>query len=239
MQQVRYVRVGNDEYSVLISDEREALLAADAAGRAIIGLWDPNAPDRECGPADFLVEHADDVDEPFLECVVRRRLGLPWTICETERLAVREICQGDIRQIVQGKAGNGFGSREAVEAYIRHQYPVFGFGIWAVTNRQNGSLVGLAGVTAPQENRAEDEERYQKRLCRGCAEVILEMGYFTFPEYRQRGYAKEACLAVMEYASRELEAGCLLLRIARGNLPSQKMAAVLGFERIEGKKERD
>ena len=43
----------------------------------------------------------------------------------------------------------------------------------------------------------------------------------------------------MEYASRELEAGCLLLRIARGNLPSQKMAAVLGFERIEGKKERD
>ena len=38
MQEIRYVNVNGNRIPVLISDEREALLAAKAAGRAVVEL---------------------------------------------------------------------------------------------------------------------------------------------------------------------------------------------------------
>jgi len=79
--------------TAVISDEREALLAADAAGRATIGIWRPG---REM-PAVclYLVEDPDDVTENLLVRAVRRKLGLPWEIAETKRLLIREFCDKD------------------------------------------------------------------------------------------------------------------------------------------------
>ena len=42
MQETKIAVVNGREVPVLISDEKEALLAAKAAGRAIIGLWRPD-----------------------------------------------------------------------------------------------------------------------------------------------------------------------------------------------------
>ena len=39
MREIRYAAVNGKEIPVLISDENEALLAARAAGGAIVGLW--------------------------------------------------------------------------------------------------------------------------------------------------------------------------------------------------------
>ena len=39
MQETRYAVVDGEKIPVLLSDENEALLAAKAAGRAIVGLW--------------------------------------------------------------------------------------------------------------------------------------------------------------------------------------------------------
>ena len=41
MREYRTVLVDGIKHTVLISDEQEALLAAQAAGRAVLGLWDP------------------------------------------------------------------------------------------------------------------------------------------------------------------------------------------------------
>ena len=43
MQETRYAIVNGEKIPVLISDENEALLAAKAAGRAIVGLWREDA----------------------------------------------------------------------------------------------------------------------------------------------------------------------------------------------------
>ena len=47
MQEIRIAIVNDREIPVLISDEKEALLAAKAAGRALIGLWRPEQEDRK------------------------------------------------------------------------------------------------------------------------------------------------------------------------------------------------
>ena len=46
MQEIRYVNVNGNRIPVLISDEREALLAAKAAGRAVVELLGSQG----CGP---------------------------------------------------------------------------------------------------------------------------------------------------------------------------------------------
>ena len=112
MQEIRYVNVNGNRIPVLISDEREALLAAKAAGRAVVellgsqgcgpgsqgrgpGAEGPDAGetgasgDSGLGTAEFAVEHLEDADDEFLERVVRRKLGLPWKIYQTERLLIR------------------------------------------------------------------------------------------------------------------------------------------------------
>ena len=73
----REVTIAGQTYPVILSDENEALQAAKAAGRAIVGLWREN---EEKQPADYssclyLITDPEDADETFLERVVRRRLS--------------------------------------------------------------------------------------------------------------------------------------------------------------------
>ena len=88
MREIRYAAVNGKEIPVLISDENEALLAARAAGGAIVGLW---SGEGRGTAAPYAVEALSDVTEEFLERAARRHLGLPWRICETRRLLVRDF----------------------------------------------------------------------------------------------------------------------------------------------------
>ena len=81
MRQERTVVVDGVSRTVVISDEREALRAAEAAGRASVALWDGSS--GEFLPAMFAVEDLQDADEEFLERAVRRKLCLPWVLCTT------------------------------------------------------------------------------------------------------------------------------------------------------------
>ena len=47
MQEIRYAMVDGEKVPVLISDENEALQAAKAARRAIVGLWREDGKENE------------------------------------------------------------------------------------------------------------------------------------------------------------------------------------------------
>ena len=112
MQEIRYAMVDGEKVPVLISDENEALQAAKAARRAIVGLWREDGKENEwC--ADTLITDVEDADEEFLERIARRHLGLPWTICETERLILREIAERDYEEIVKNHVDDGLDTAEA------------------------------------------------------------------------------------------------------------------------------
>lgn len=243
MQETRYVKVNKMEIPVLISDEKEALHAAKAAGRAVVGLWTPEKGWEEMDGAECVVLDLEAVSETFLERAARRHLGLPWHICETKRLLVREICGDDFDEIWENQVGHVFGSVEKLEAYTKHQYGFYGFGFWALKDKEAGGLVGVAGVTVPEEPAGPGVLLYQKELGRqegnqkedsvgrGLAE--LELGYHIFPSYRRRGYAEESCLAILKYAEEELEADRIFLRVSEKNEKSINLARKLGFCRIK------
>ena len=151
MQEIRTAKVNNRDVPILISDEKEALLAAKAAGRAIVGLWDSGHPEKDLSPAVYLVEKPEDADEEFLERVARRHLGLPWKICETKRTIVRELRGEDFMELWDNQVGLSFSSPEELEVYTKNQYAFYGFGFWGIVEKKSGELIGVAGLRVPEE----------------------------------------------------------------------------------------
>jgi len=60
-------------FQVTISNDHEALRSAFAEGRAVVGLWDRERTDQNLAPAAYVVEDIDDIDDAFLERIIRRK----------------------------------------------------------------------------------------------------------------------------------------------------------------------
>ena len=233
MQEIRYAEVNGREIPVLISDENEALLAAKAAGRAIVGLWREDMPQEEWCAADTLIADLEDADPQFLERIARRHLDLPWDICETDRLRIREFAEQDYEEIVKNQIDSGFDTKEKLKSYAERHYRVFEFGFWAVEEKKSGMLVGVAGLCLPDEKSEEGVDQYMLSLeGEETGDDILELGYHIFPDHRRKGYAVEACQAIIRYAKEEFGITEFIARIRRTNLASQKVAAKLGFVKV-------
>ncbi len=229
MIQERTIFVDGTQYSIVISDEREALLAAQAAGRVSVGLlWEGG--EQEFPGILYLMEVPSKagekkpdltvIDESYLQQAVRRFLGLPWVVAETERLVIREFMVDDIPNLLretesmkteeEREADSIFHSPEKLEAYIRSQYGFWGYGIWALVKKEDGVLVGKAGVSA------------------GVNDDVLELSYHIFAPYRRQGYAEEACRAILSYVKTEY--GCRVCAAAApDNLPSINLLKKLGL----------
>jgi RimJ/RimL family protein N-acetyltransferase len=59
-----------------------------------------------------------------------------------------------------------------------------------------------------------------------------EFGYTVYPPFRRRGFAREASLALMDWARNLHDVSRFILSIEPANVPSQGLAKQLGFVRI-------
>lgn len=258
MQEWKIAYVNQREIPVLISDEKEALLAAKAAGRAIVGLWRPGQAMDEISAAKYVVENPEDVTEGYLERVARRHLGYPWHICETERLLIREMFTDDFDEVWENQIGLGFGTVEELQAYTQNQYQFYEFGFWALVDKESRELVGVAGLKVPEEREAQvdgecpqidvlllaaseahaqvgkkieiiPEQSAQSAEGEEEEQIILELGYHIFPPFRRRGYAEEACRGILKYGTEELGVNQFMVQIDKENIVSRHLAESLGF----------
>ena len=201
----REVTIEGQTYAVTLSDENEALQAAKAAGRAVVGLW------REKQPTDYssclyLITDPEEADDAFLERAVRRHLDLPWMIAETDRLIIREFSLNDPLEVPSADDADGtFSDWNRREEYRKHQYRFAECGLWALERRADGRLVGKAGLTDG------------------------ELGYHIYAPFRRQGYALEACRAIVKYGFETLELEEIRLRTKRSNAASRALAQRLGF----------
>ena len=209
---VKEVTVEGIRYPVTVSDDNEALLAAAAAGRAIIGIWDPSVRPLGAGfdACLYLVCEMEAADDMLLEKAVRRQYGLPWIIAQTKRLLIREFTKDDPLEAESADDGDGvFSDRARREDYIDNQYRFHECGLWALVLKKSGVIIGKAGITAG------------------------ELGYHIYGPFRGRGYAFEACSAILGYAEEELGLRHVRLKTGEGNEASVRLAEALGFSRTE------
>lgn len=205
---IKEVTVEGKRYPVTVSDENEALLAAAAAGRAIVGIWDPERGGSGAGfdACLYLIGESDAADETLLERAVRRNAGLPWIIAETDRLIIREFTSEDPLEPASGDDGGGvFSNRILRENYIAGQYRFYECGLWALVEKRSGDVIGKAGITDG------------------------ELGYHIYEPFRANGYALEACSAIIGYAREELGLERLVIKAGSENKASVNLAQKLGF----------
>ncbi len=212
------------ENSLFLSADREKLRRMKERGMTALGFVEKG---RETGldpsVADMLAEGCQEMDAEFLIRAYQRKHHLPWKILETERCILREVCLEDMDALFALYEGEGMTDyieplyeyekeREYQEAYIAHMYGFYGFGLWAVIEKETGKLIGRAGIECREELGGE-----------------LELGYVIGRPYQRRGYASEVCRAILDYARERLECGRLNCLIEQGNTVSEHLAEKLGF----------
>lgn len=146
-------------------------------------------------------------------------------IIETERLIIREMTAADTEALyriyddedaarfLDPLSEDMYEEREKLQAYIDFVYNFYGFGFWAICDKETGRFIGRCGLNVTQ---IEDD-------------VFVEIGYLIDKSLRRQGLAAEAVKAVLDYAGEELEIPEIAACIAPDNRASLCMAEKLGF----------
>ena len=119
--------------------------------------------------APYVLQEPDLVDRDSYCKIYEREAGLPWTILETDRCLVREFTAEDLdgiyalyddeaRRFLEPPSEDRAHEREVLEAYIRRIYGLYGFGHWAVLEKEPGPVLsGTESGTAALDNRHEEK----------------------------------------------------------------------------------
>lgn len=152
-------------------------------------------------------------------------------ILETPRLILREMISSDYEdlcEILQDEQtmyayAHAFDDDE-VQNWLEKQlrrYEKDSIGLWAVICRDNGKMIGQAGLTWQDVEHPVAEGK-----------PMLEIGYLLNRAYWNQGYAIEAARACKEYAFTILQAEQVCSIIRDTNLTSQKVARKNGMQPV-------
>jgi ribosomal-protein-alanine N-acetyltransferase len=152
---------------------------------------------------------------------------------ETERLCLRPLRPGDLQDLYDvvfsdpavtwsGDARTLEETRESLDAKIRH-VEEHGFGMMAVIDKGDGSLIGYAGLQHMDDG------------------PEVEIGYYLGRRAWGRGLATELAQALVDHAFSELELTRLVAVVRPENEASKRVLAKAGlqFEGLEHHYEAD
>ena len=104
---------------------------------------------------------------------------------------------------------------EYTKSYIRNIYGFYGYGMWIITLRESGTIVGRAGLEWKEEP---DIKSYG-----------MELGFLIDADYQGLGLAEEVCNAILRYAFDHLDAEKVYSMVMTQNKASCKLCEKLGF----------
>lgn len=157
-----------------------------------------NETEKQFAYSLYCIDEIEDVEYVAIERMWQREQGIPWSICETDRLIIREQTvedidalyelynDPDVRKFTEDLYEDRDQEIQYLKDYINNQYRFCEYGVWAVIEKQSGRLIGRIGIS----NRAEYDD--------------AEIGYVIRRDCRRKGYATEACSAIIRYAQKEL-----------------------------------
>ncbi len=215
------------EECLVIEDSKNGVRAAKAAGMVCVGFINPDSGDQDLSSADYLVEGFEEIDTNFLEMVYCHSREEAWTVMETRNLIIREIKMDDLEEMFEIYKDESISrytdnlldfekEKEFTQNYIKNQYKFYGYGLWVVIHKKSGKLIGRAGLS----NRTIGNENE------------VEIGYLIGEKFQNKGYATEACIAIIDFAKKKLDLTKLNCFCLEENKAGTSFAEKLGFDYI-------
>ncbi|MDO4476140.1 MAG: GNAT family N-acetyltransferase [Lachnospiraceae bacterium] len=226
--------------SLIITTECDWMDRLDTAAYCCLGLADPGfSADSLVNDDPFILDVSvqgdmplpsfpgaaalllslQDVSASYLEMQLCHFLGEPFVVAETGHLILRESTPADFNDLLPlilelpdppfPVVEPDPRLKEAYLAYIEHAYQFFGYGVWTIVERSSRQVIGWCGLYNDPE---------------------LHLGYVIHPDFRRRGYALEACQAILRYAAQDLDTEIVFARIRRENTASIHLAQQLGLD---------
>ena len=144
-------------------------------------------------------------------------------ILETERLFLREMTMGDFDALYAVLSDSEIMQHypysfdeERVRSWIERnmkRYTDDGFGLWAVCLKDTGEMIGDCGLTLQNID----------------GQMLPEIGYHIRRDQQRKGYAKEAAMAVRDWAFGNTEYPALYSYCKYTNVGSFKTAESIGM----------
>lgn len=152
--------------------------------------------------------------------ILKQQTGL---VILTERLFLREMTMDDFDALYKVLADKEIMQHypytfdeERVRGWIQRnvdRYNNEGFGLWAVCLRENGEMIGDCGLTLQNID----------------GQMLPEIGYHIRKDCQKKGYAKEAALAVRDWAFKNTSYPAIYSYCKYTNVPSFKTAESIGM----------
>lgn len=149
---------------------------------------------------------------------------------ETERLILRDFTRDDLDahaatlgdvEVMRHISGEPLTREDAMRRIFMAvgQWPVLGYGMWAVERKSDGRLVGHVGFFD------------MARDMQPSIEGLPEMGWIFDTSVHGQGIAREACEAALSWFDANMAPTEVPAIISVGNEASMKLAERLGFVR--------
>lgn len=163
---------------------------------------------------------AEALPQAYLRRIWCQAHQIPVQIAETERLFIRESVLEDAsaflelyqdaesrRYLELPLAQTKMEYEQYIRAYQQGQYAFWEYGMWTVVEKKQGQVIGRVGLEQQDE--------------------AVSLGYAILPQFRGKGYALEACKAVLVYAKECEYAETIAVTIHTENEASKHVADTL------------
>ena len=217
----RYQAMADGSESLFVTDVGEVMDACRQAGCYAIAYLHAENPNM--WQALYAIQNVGELEYESFEQAYQRLAGLPWHIADTKRLVIRETTQEDIKAFydiyedpsitfyMENLYDDIEREREYMQTYIEKIYGFYGYGIWTLLLKDNGTVIGRAGLSW--------REGYS----------IPELGFVIGTQYQKKGYGFEACEKILELAKTEYEFEQVQALVENQNEPSKQLLYKLGF----------
>ena len=214
--------IGKKEDTLYICDESQKAKQLQNENKNVIALLTDENSGEDFSFCKFAIMNAAECELAFFEGVLKRFLGLPWDILETDRCLVRETSVEDVDAFYELYSDKEiteymeplFEDRdeeiEYTKSYIKNVYEFYGFGMWTVLDKTTGEVIGRAGVSY--------RDGYE----------LPELGFMIGKKYQRQGLAYEVCSAILKYVRDNYAIDEVLIFIESQNTPSILLAKKLG-----------
>lgn len=146
---------------------------------------------------------------------------------ETERLILREMSMEDYDALYAVLADSDIMQHypytfdeKRVRGWITkniERYHVFGFGLWAVTLKETGEMIGDCGITMQSIN----------------GQIKPEIGYHIRKDYQRKGYGSEAARASRDWCFRNTPFNIIYSYMEHTNTASYATAIANGMRLVD------